>query len=90
MIYTFSEKSRLPGGFRGSFFLALIPNTDIKMVNSKKIRAHTKFIFFENAWEVKKSECDHVKWGPIVRKMTRGFQIRPQNLNRVTFDPLLA
>ena len=49
------------------------------------------FQIFENTLEVKKSTCeDHVKWGHILRKMIRGFQIWPQNSNRITFDPFLG
>ena len=50
-----------------------------------------RFQFFEDAWEVKKSECENdVKWGPITCKMMRGFRIWPQNSNRITFDHLLG
>ena len=48
------------------------------------------FKFF-NAWEVKKSNCEnHVKWGPIIYKMMRGFQIWPLNSNRIAFDPFFG
>ena len=47
--------------------------------------------FFENALELQKSKCkNHVKWGPIICKMMPGFQIWPQNSNRITFDLLWA
>ena len=41
--------------------------------------------------EVKKSNFEiHIKWEPIMRKMMRGFQIWPQNSNRITFDPFFG
>ena len=41
--------------------------------------------------EVKKSKSENcIKWGPKICRMTRGFQIWPQNSNRITFDPLLV
>ena len=47
--------------------------------------------FLENAWEVKKSKCENNnKRGPRISQMMRGFQIWPQNSNRITFDPFLA
>ena len=37
-----------------------------------------------------KSECENnIKWGPKRCEMMTGFQIWPQNSNRITFDPLL-
>ena len=46
---------------------------------------------FENAWEVKKTECEnHIKWGLIICEMMTGFQIRPQSSNRITFDPIFV
>ena len=39
----------------------------------------------------KKSKCkNHIKWGLIMCKMMRGFQIWPQNSNQITCDPFLA
>ena len=41
--------------------------------------------------EIKKSRCEnHLKWGPKISEMMRGFQTGPQNSNRIKFDPLLA
>ena len=49
------------------------------------------FYFFENAWEVKKSKCEnHAKCGPTICKMMRGFEIWPQNSNRIIIDPLFG
>ena len=42
-------------------------------------------------WEVEKSKCaTHYKRGLESCGMMKGFQIWSQNLNRITFDPLLA
>ena len=72
-------------------FMTLIPNLNIKIFNSKNFRAHRKFENFENAWDVKKSKFEnHIERGPIICKMTRGFQIWPHNSNRITFDPLFG
>ena len=50
-----------------------------------------QFENFENAWEVKKWKCEsHFKWEPIICKIMRGFQVWPQNSNRITFDPLFG
>ena len=39
----------------------------------------------------KKSKCkNHIKWGLMIFKMMWGFQIWPQNSNRITFYPLFG
>ena len=44
-----------------------------------------RFENFENAWEVKESKCEnHIKMGPKIRDIIRGFQIWPQKSNWIT------
>ena len=41
--------------------------------------------------EIKNSEYgNHIKWVSKRCYMMRGFEVWPQNSNRITFDPLLA
>ena len=49
------------------------------------------FVLKKITWKVQKSKCENnIKWGPKRRKMMRGFQIWPQNSNRITFHPHFA
>ena len=42
-------------------------------------------------WEVQKSKCaNHYKWLLESCGMMRGFQVRSQNFNQLTFGPLLV
>ena len=41
--------------------------------------------------KVKKSEFEnHIKWEPVICKMTTGFQIWPQNSNWIKIDPFFG
>ena len=64
-------------------------------INPGKVRNFQKLISENNLkilrmhWEVKKSKCkNRIKCGSKICKM-RGFQIWPQNSNRIPFHPLL-
>ena len=62
-----------------------------EILKFSKPRQREQFQNFKNEWEVKKSKCEnHIKWGIIICKMMRGFQIWTQNSNRITFDPLFG
>ena len=68
-------------------FLTLITMSSSTLTFSKKIypRPH---LCSKIAWEVENSKCEnHFKCGPKKCEMMRGFQIWPQNSNRITFDP---
>ena len=63
---------------------------DKKISISKTFWWHNLFEIFENTCVVKKSKFEnHIVSGSILRKMMRGFQIWPQNSNRITFPPPL-
>ena len=67
------------------YFISFLSSHEFSEFSRCKFVVHWAFVVFE---VLKKSKSEnHIEWEPNISEMIRGFQMWPQNSNRITFNP---